>query len=82
MPVTDYYTINGRIIGETTTGSTRLDYVRDALGSQIGTFNQGRSNTSSARYKPCGDVLDAAGPQPYFGWNGTSGYLRSAGVPH
>jgi hypothetical protein len=33
MPVTNYYTVNGEIIGEKTTGGSRVDYLTDALGS-------------------------------------------------
>ena len=39
MPVTNYHTVNGEIIGETTSG-VRTDYLVDALGSVTGTVNQ------------------------------------------
>ena len=39
MAVTNYHTVNGRIIGETTSG-TRTDYLTDALGSVTATVNQ------------------------------------------
>ncbi len=39
MPVTNYYTVNGEIIGERTAGSPRVDYLTDALGSVTATVN-------------------------------------------
>jgi hypothetical protein len=33
MSVTNYYSTNGQIIGEKTTGGSRIDYLTDALGS-------------------------------------------------
>ncbi len=38
MAVTNYYTVNGSIIGESTNG-VRIDYMMDALGSVTGTVN-------------------------------------------
>jgi hypothetical protein len=39
MLVTNYYTVNGEIIGEKTTGGSRVDYLTDALGSVMATVN-------------------------------------------
>jgi hypothetical protein len=49
MAVT-YYTVNGEIIGEHTAGSSRLDYLPDALGSVIATVDQTLTLQSTARY--------------------------------
>ena len=35
-----YHSIGGRIIGETSTGSARVDYLTDALGSVTSTVGQ------------------------------------------
>jgi len=79
---TSFFTVGGEVIGELTTGHTRIDYVRDGIGSVVATLDQGRNVKSTARYKPFGDVLSATGTQPAFGWNGTNGFLQGAGVPH
>ena len=80
MATTNYFNANGRIVGEQTVGSTRLDYVRDGLGSVIGMINQSRSVQAGYRYKPYGDILSTYGTQPAFMWNGTLGYLKAAGA--
>ena len=38
MAVTNYYSVNGQIIGEATNG-VRTDYLMDALGSVTGMVN-------------------------------------------
>lgn len=81
MAVTNYYTVNGEIIGEHTTGQSRLDYLCDALGSVVTTVDQTQTVKSTATYKPYGADLATTGPQPSFGWVGSLGYRRT-GRPH
>ena len=50
MAVTNYHTVNGRVIGETT-GGVRTDYMRDALGSVTGTTVAGVVQ-NTYRYQP------------------------------
>lgn len=80
MPVTSYYTVNGRIIGERTAGGARVDYLSDALGNITGTVDQSVNVINTFRYKPYGDLLAStgAGSDPSFGWVGTLGYRRTA----
>ena len=78
MAVTNYYSINGQIIGESTSG-VRTDYLTDALGSVTGTVNQSGVVVNTYRYKPYGDLLSktGAGADPAFGWVGTQGYKQT-----
>ena len=70
MPVTNYYTVNGEIIGERTAGSPRVDYLTDALSSVAATVNQSAQVVNTYRYKPYGALLakTGTGPDPAFGW--------------
>src|SRR5689334_22265100 len=79
MPVTNYYTVNGEIIGEKTAGGTRTDYLTDALGSVIGTANQSAQVVNTYRYKPYGAQLakTGAGADPAFRWVGNQGYRQT-----
>ena len=76
MAVTNYFTVNGQILGEKTTGSSRSDYLRDALGSVIGTVNQSAQVVNTYRHKPFGDQLarTGSGADPLYGWLGLDGY--------
>ncbi len=76
IPTTNYYTVNGEIIGERTAGSPRVDYLTDALGSVTATVNQSGQVVNTYRYKPYGELLakTGGGPDPAFGWVGTKGY--------
>ena len=78
MAVTNYYSINGQIIGESTNG-VRTDYLTDALGSVTGTVNQSGVVINTYRYKPYGDLLSktGTGADPAFGWVGTQGYKQT-----
>jgi len=75
MPVTNYYSVEGEIIGEAT-GGVRTDYLTDALGSVTGTVNQSASVVNTYRYKPYGATLakTGTGADPIFGWVGSQGY--------
>ena len=79
MAVTNYHTVNGEIIGETTVGSPRVDYLTDALGSVTATVNQGAQVVNTYRYNPFGSLLakTGTGPDPAFGWGGELGYKPS-----
>ncbi len=81
MAVTNYYTVNREIIGEHTTGQSRLDFLCDALGSVVATVDQTQTVKSTARYKPYGTDLATTGTQLSFGWIGSYGYRRT-GRPH
>src|ERR1043165_5803734 len=80
MAVTNYYTVNGQIIGEKTAGGSRVDYLTDALGSVIGTVNQSAQVVNTYRYKPYGSQLakTGAGSDPSFQWVGEQGYRPTA----
>jgi len=78
MPVTNYLTVNGEIIGETT-GGVRTDYLTDALGSVTATVDQSASVVNTYRYKPSGELLakTGTGSDPVFGWVGSQGYAQT-----
>ncbi len=78
MPVTNYYTVNGEIISESTDG-VYLDYLTDALGSVTAKVDQTCTVVSTARYKPYGDLL--SGTQYKLGWVGSQGY-RNTGLKY
>ena len=74
MPMTMYYSVNGRLLGESTNG-VETTYMSDALGSTIGTVTTaGLQNRYT--YSPYGVLLGKTGPDadPKFTWNGRSGY--------
>ena len=75
MAVTNYHTINGRIIGETTAGLPRVDYLTDALGSVTATVNQSAQVVNTYVYTPSGATLakTGTGADPAFGWVGNRG---------
>lgn len=81
MAVTNYYTVNGEIIGEQTSGQSRLDYLSDALGSVVATVDQTLTMQSTARYKPYGADLAVNAFTQRYGYAGSWGYRRSGG-PH
>ena len=74
MPVTNYITANGMLIGEMTSG-TMTAYGPDALGSVVVTYS-GNSLQNTYQYKPYGGTLakTGTGADPSFLWNGGSGY--------
>jgi len=83
MPVTNYYTVNGEIIGEQTTGQERIDYLTDPLGNVTATIDQNAKVLNRYTYKPFGEVLSKEGtaPDPKFLWVGAHGY-RSTGLKY
>lgn len=72
MGVTNYHTINGRIVGETKDG-VRRHYVHDAVGSVVATLDSNGTIENTYRYKPFGALLAKTGtaPDPRIGWHGT-----------
>jgi RHS repeat-associated protein len=82
MPVTSFYKVGSRMVGEQTDGGTRINYVTDALGSIVQAIDENHNTTYTARYKPFGDVLSSTGTAPAFTWVGSLGYLQAAGRPH
>ncbi|MBX3117426.1 MAG: hypothetical protein KF784_00055 [Fimbriimonadaceae bacterium] len=79
MPVTNYYTANGRLIGEATAGD-RTDYLTDALGSVTAIVDQSQAVQNTYRFKPYGELLNKTGAaaDPMFLWVGNLGYLFTA----
>jgi len=80
MAVTNFDTINGRIVSEYS-GTTQLDYMTDALGSVTGVCDHTGTSVGSARYKPYGATLATSNTQPSVSWVGTEGY-RPTGLMH
>src|SRR5438034_1098879 len=80
MAVTNYYSIDGKILGEKTTGGSRVDYLTDALGSVTATLNQSAQVINTYRYKPFGAQLakTGVGADPSFLWVGTQGYRKTS----
>ena len=80
MAVTNYYTINGEIIAEKTTGGNRVDYLTDALGSVTATLNQSAQVVNTYHYKPYGAQLakSGVGTDPSFQWVGSQGYKQTS----
>ena len=74
MPVTNYFTIDGQMIGfKTVTG--RKDFLTDSLGSVTAEVDQtGSTKTFEGRYKPYGGDLSSTGSRGNFGWVGSWGY--------
>jgi hypothetical protein len=79
MPVTNYYTANGVLIGEKVGANPRADYLTDALGNVTATMNQSGAITNTYRYKPYGALLakTGAGADPAFRWVGKHGYRQT-----
>lgn len=79
MAVTNYYSVGGEILGEKTTGGSRIDYLTDALGSVTATLNQSAQVVNTYRYKPYGSQLAKTGtaPDPSFTWVGSQGYRQT-----
>ena len=75
MPTTNYYSVNGKIVGERIASGSRINYATDALGSVTGTL-VGPSLQNIYAYKPYGAVLSRSGigSDPAFAWVGTKGY--------
>jgi RHS repeat-associated protein len=81
MPVKNYDTIDGEIIGECTNG-VYTDYGVDALGSVVATIDSLSAVVNTYRYKPYGALLakTGVGSDPRFGWVGTQGYRSTKRV--
>jgi RHS repeat-associated protein len=79
MATTNYYSLNGEIIGEKTIGGTRTDYLTDALGSVTATLNQSAQVVNTYRHKPSGAQLakTGVGADPAFRWVGKEGYRQT-----
>ena len=70
MATTYYYSANGETYGESTSGKMTT-YMSDALGSTIGTFQNG-AVVNSYLYSPYGTTISktGTGPDPRFLYNG------------
>jgi len=79
MAKTSYYTMNGRLVGESTNGVMR-NYTTDALGSVVATASNGVAE-NTYQYKPYGGVLAKTGlvTDPLFMWNGRNGCRAEQG---
>jgi len=82
MPVTNYNTLNGELLGETGPGGRRF-YGKDALGSVVATENKNGTLENTYRYKPYGGLLSKTGsaPDPRFMWTGSTG-SRTTGASY
>ena len=82
MPVTNYHTLNGELLGETGPGGRRF-YGKDALGSVVATYDQNGTLENTYRYKPYGGLLSKTGsaPDPRFMWTGSTG-SRTTGASY
>ncbi len=79
MPVTNYYTIDGQMIGYKDAAG-RKDFLTDALGSITAEVDQtGATKTFDGRYKPYGGDLSSTGTKGSYGWIGAWGY-RGTGL--
>jgi len=78
MPITYYDTVNGQLIGETTSG-VRTEYLTDALGSVTATVNSSGEIVNTYRYKPYGQLLSktGSGEDPRYLWTGNTGSRRT-----
>src|SRR5579862_670628 len=80
MAVTNYYTANGRILGEKVGTGSRTDHLTDALGSVTATLSQTPAVVNTYRYKPYGGQLakTGTGTDPAFTWVGDQGYRQAS----
>ena len=78
MPIKSYDTVNGQLIGETTSG-VRTEYLTDALGSVTATLNSSGEIVNTYRYKPYGQLLSktGSGEDPRYLWTGNTGSRRT-----
>ena len=81
MAVTEYYTVNGKLMGETGPNGD-LDYMTDALGSVTGTLSSTGTVQNTYHYKPYGALLVRVGafPDPAFLWAGFAGYSQTGRI--
>ena len=78
MAVTNYYTIDGQMIGYKD-GGGRKDFLTDVLGSVTAEIDQaGTNRTFDGRYRPYGGDLWSSGSRGSFGWDGTWGYRSTS----
>src|SRR5512135_3227648 len=79
MAVTNYYSVNGELIGEKVGANARTDYLTDALGNVTATLNQSGAVVNTYRYKPYGAQLakTGVGADPAFRWVGGQGYRQT-----
>lgn len=80
MAVTNYYSVNGVLLGEKSGAGSRVDYLSDALGSVTATVNNAAQVVNTYRYKPYGTQLakTGAGSDPAFTWVGQRGYRQTS----
>ncbi len=76
MPVTNYYTIDGQMVGYKDAGG-RKDFLTDALGSVTAEIDQTCAKTFDGRYKPYGGDLTTTGTRGKYGWIGSWGYRET-----
>ena len=69
MGTTNYYSIGGTIVSEVDAG-VRVDYLRDAFGSTVGTVSQAGSLQATLEYKPFGSILASSGTTPDLTYRG------------
>lgn len=81
MPTTNYHTVNGEIIGEST-GGVLTNYLSDGLGSVVATVNSAATVVNTYAYKPSGARLakTGAGADPRFQHVGSHGIVTSTRI--
>jgi RHS repeat-associated protein len=79
MAITNYHTVNGEFIGETTS-AVRTGYLTDGLGSVTATQGSTGNVLATYRYKPYGTLLakTGVGSDPRFLWVGSLGYRSTS----
>ena len=82
MAVTNRHTVNGKLIGETSSGQRTRD-LTDALGSVTGTADSTGAIVNTYRYKAYGARLakTGSGGDPKFLWTGDTG-SRATGLAY
>ena len=82
MPVTNYASVNGQLVGETGPNGT-IYYLDDALGSVRSTIDENNNVLNQYWYNPYGGLIDQSNDSysPKFLWCGTRSY-RQTGCAH
>lgn len=76
MPVTNYYTVDGHLIGYD--DGSQKDFLTDTLGSVTAEIDHtGVTKVFDGRYQPYGGELTSNGTRGNYGWIGTWGYRET-----
>lgn len=72
MSITNYHTINGTVLGQSTS-SSRRDFLVDASSSVVATVSSTSELENVYRYRPFGTMLQSSGLAPDIRWLWTGG---------